>query len=645
MCGIVGVFNFASTTRPVTDELIARMRDTMAHRGPDDCGLWVRGKGNVGLGHRRLSIIDLSPDGRQPMASEDQAVWITFNGEIYNFAELRRDLERRGHRFRSHTDTEVIVHLYEEHAERCLDQLDGMFAFALWDEGRERLFLARDRLGVKPLYYAQVGGTFLFASEIKAILAHPAVSRDIDPEALYHYLTFRTTPAPLTMFAGIRKLPAGCYLTCDRSGSVRVTRYWDALATAHRSAEKLDEEEVVGTIRDLLSKSVGKRLIADVPTGVFLSGGLDSSAIVALLAPQVRAPLNTFSIGIGDLEGHNELEYARQVADRFGTHHREILIGRKEVEAYLPLLVHHQDEPLADPVCVPLYYLSKLARESGVVVVQVGEGSDEQFIGYDSRISFLRSYQRKWGPLLRVPRPLLHAMGSGVALVHATTARGGRLRKQLAKAARGDELFYGSVGFEEGPAKWDLLNGNAAFLGFSSQRIVRETLEPLRSAWPARDIGMEVSFLDIKIRLAELLLMRVDKVTMSVGVEAREPFLDYRLVELLMGLPLRLKLKGGHPKYLLKRAMAGVVPDNIISRPKKAFAAPVNVWLRSGLEPYARRTVQESRLRDRGLLDDHAIDAMFGEHVAGRRDYGVQLWTLMNLSAWYDHWIAGAAVN
>lgn len=645
MCGIVGVLSYSSGSSPVTAELVVKMRDTMAHRGPDDCGLWVRPTGQVALAHRRLSIVDLSPDGRQPLANEDKTLWITFNGEIYNYLELRPELERNQHRFSSHTDTEVIVHLYEELKEQCLHKLDGMFALGIWDETRQRLFLARDRLGVKPLYYAELPGLLLFASEIKAILAHPAMSRDIDLEAVYHYMTFRTTPAPLTMFAGIKKLPAGCYLTCDLKGTIRIETYWNAFGDGERSKRQLREEEVVERIRDLLSQSVAKRSIADVPTGVFLSGGLDSSAVVGLLAPRINTPVNTFSIGIGDLEDQNELEYARQIATQFRTNHREILIGRKELEEYLPTLVHYQDEPLADPVCVPLYYLSKLARDSGVVVVQVGEGSDEQFLGYDSRISFLRSYQAKWSKLLRVPRPALRALHQMAAMAHAVSGRGQRWQRQLERAARGEELFYGSIGFEEGAAKANLFNGSDAFSAFSSQLVVSETLRPLRSAWPAHDIAMEVSFLDLKIRLAELLLMRIDKVTMSVGVEAREPFLDYRLVELLMSIPMEMKLRNREPKYLLKRAMAGLLPDNIIHRPKKAFAAPVNIWLRSGLEQYARRTIEQSTLRERNLLNYSLIDEMFREHLAGRADHGVPIWILMNLSAWYDHWITGSPTN
>jgi asparagine synthase (glutamine-hydrolysing) len=640
MCGIFGVYNYANSSVPVTPDLLERLRDTMTHRGPDDAGLWINPNGRLGLAHRRLSIIDLSPDGRQPMTNEDGTVWITFNGEIYNYRELRGPLERKQHRFRSHSDTESILHLYEDFGLDCVTHLDGMFAFGLWDETKQTLLLVRDRLGVKPLYYTQQQGVFLFASEIKALLGHPLVKRDVESEALYHYLTFKTAPAPLTLFAGIYKLPAGCYLTCDRQGQVKVTPYWDAVSPERPPIRHGSKKEAVRQVRKLLTDAAIKRqMAADVPVGVFLSGGLDSSAVVALIAGQEARPLNTFSIGIDDVDGCNELEYARQVSRQFATNHHEILIGRGELEEYLPQLVHHQDEPLADPVCVPLYYLSKLARQTGTIVVQVGEGSDEQFLGYDSRIEFLQNYARRWRPLLALPRGMLWGLHATATLVHGATGRGSRYCQVLEKAARGSELFWGSVAFEE-EAKADVLNGHPGLEAYDSQAVVTETLLPLRTAWPRADIATQMAYLDIKVRLAELLLMRIDKVTMSCGVEAREPFLDYRLVEYLMTLPLSFKLQGWDPKHLLKRAMRGLVPDNILRRPKQAFAAPVNRWLRSGLEQFARHVLLHSKLRQRGYFRYDAIERMLADHVSGKKDFGVRLWTLMNLSAWYDHWIA-----
>jgi asparagine synthase (glutamine-hydrolysing) len=636
VCGILGVFHYGNASVSVSEDLLARMRDTMRHRGPDDAGLWLNPSRTLGLANRRLSIIDLSADARQPMCNEDGTVWVTLNGEIYNYRELREDLGGRGHRFRSHADTEVILHLYEEKGADGVQQLDGMFAYGLWDEVRQTLVLARDRLGVKPLYYTQQQGCLLFASEIKVLLEHPLVGRDVDRDALCHYLTFKTTPAPWTMFAGIRKLPAGCLLTCDRKGDVQIAPYWDAIPQVFRS-EATESARAAAIVRELLTSAVVKRMMSDVPTGVFLSGGLDSSAIVALLAPRMGQPVNTFSVGISDLEGCNELDFARQVADRFGTNHHEILIGRKELEESFHLLVDHLDEPVADPVCVPLYYLSRVARASGVTVVQVGEGSDEQFLGYESRLDFLRNFEKRWRPLLSLPRPVLAGLSATAGLIQRTTGRGKKLRQVFQRAARGHELFWGSVAFSE-DAKAELVAGSKVFAGCSSQVLLDQMLQPLRSAWPGADMAACVSYLDLKVRLAELLLMRVDKVTMACGVEAREPFLDYRLVEYLMTLPRTLKIKEWQPKHLLKQALTGIVPDEILRRPKKVFAAPVNAWLRDGLAPFARQVLFDSRLRARGYFLYDVIERMLEEHVNARQDHGVRLWTLMNLSAWYDHW-------
>ena len=638
MCGILGAYYFGTNTAPLSADLMTRMSDTIAHRGPDDAGTWVHGGGRVALAHRRLSIIDLTPDGHQPMPNETESVWVTFNGEIYNHLDLRRDLVARGHRFRSRSDTEVILHSYEEVGARCVEQLDGMFAFGLWDERNQRLLLARDRLGVKPVYYARQHGMLLFASEIKAILAHPLIERDLDTDALYHYLTFKAVPAPLTMFAGIRKLPAGHILTCDREGNVAVESYWDPVSTT-RPLGSVQPTTAVSRIKELLTDSVAKRMMSDVPTGVFLSGGLDSSAIVALTAPRSSQPLNTFSIGIKDLEGFNELDYARQVAEQFGTNHQELLIGRAELESYFPELIHQQDEPLADPVCVPLFYLAQLARRSGVVVVQVGEGSDEQFLGYDTRIDFLRGYERTWGRLRSLPRFIPRSLSLTTRAFHAVTGKGDRYRQIFRRLVNGDELFWGSVGFQEGDKK-RLLTSDFPVPLKTSQAVLNETSQPLVDTWPNADIAAHVSYVDIKMRLAELLLMRVDKVTMSVGVEAREPFLDQRLVEYLMTLPLETKLPGWNPKYLLKQAMSGILPDAIINRPKQPFAAPINAWLRSGLEPFIRKGILESKLRERKLFDYDFVSNMLEQHASRRKDYGVHLWTLMNVSAWYDHWIA-----
>ena len=637
MCGIVGVHNYASNAAPLTGALLTRMSDTIRHRGPDDAGVWINRSGTVGLGFRRLSIIDLSANGHQPMANEDGTIHIVFNGEIYNFRNLRPDLERKGHLFRSNTDTEVILHLYEELGPACLEHLDGMFAFAVWDDRKQTWFLARDRLGVKPLYYTQQQGMLLFASEIKAILAHPLIQADLNPEAMGEYLTFKTVPAPLTMFAGIRKLPPGSFLTADRRGNLVVHTYWDAVSAAATAPRNVRDAEAVEHVRDLFSKAIGKRMIADVPVGAFLSGGLDSSAVVAEMAGHSSGQVKTFSVGVRDLPQYSEFAFARQIAERFSTDHHEIEIGVQEVEEYLPQLVHQQDEPLADPVCVPLYYVSKLAAQAGVPVVLVGEGSDEQFFGYETRIAFFRRYQRFWRPLLALPQPGLAAGYRAARLIHRATGLGGRIENILRKASSRTGLFSGSVAFGD-EARAELLTPGTAD-SIVSQQVVARIMDDLRRQWPQADIGAQVMYLDLKIRLAELLLMRVDKITMSQSLEAREPFLDYRLIEYTMALPLEMKLKRWDPKHVFKQAMRGRVPNVIVDRPKQPFAAPIEEWLRQGLGPFARRVILHSHLRERGLFRYDRIERILADHERGIADHGVQIWALMNLSAWYDHWI------
>src|ERR1044071_916563 len=413
MCGICGIYEYGVSAPQVSGPLIEQMRDTMAHRGPDDAGVFVSQDGRVGLGNRRLAIVDLSPAGHAPMPNEDGRVWITFNGEIYNHDALRPGLIERGHHYRSRSDTETIIHLYEERGLDFVDDLEGDFAIALWDETKRRLILARDRIGVKPLYYTVANGRLIFASEIKAILQHPAVTRDIDEEALYHYLTFLTTPAPMTLFAGIRKLPAGCLLTCDARGEVKITRYWDAIVPPMDAALLDDEQALKAELLRLLEASIEKRMMSDVPFGVFLSGGIDSTANVALMARLMNRPVSTYTIGFRDNPGFNEMAEARDVAREYATDHHEVMITEQQLLDFLPDLIFHQDEPIADPVCVPLYHVAKLARESGTTVIQVGEGADELFCGYQDYTRYLRLYDGAWRHLARLPRFLRRA-ASGV---------------------------------------------------------------------------------------------------------------------------------------------------------------------------------------------------------------------------------------
>jgi asparagine synthase (glutamine-hydrolysing) len=645
MCGICGVWEYGAGAGRVGVGVVERMRDRVEHRGPDSSGARIFDEGRLGLGFRRLAIVDLSSAGDQPMRGcEEAGVWLVFNGEIYNHARLREGLERRGHVYRSRTDSETIIHLYEERGLDFVNDIEGDFAIALWDSRRERLVLARDRVGVKPLYFAQASGRLVFASEIKSILAHPEVTTDVDEEALYHYLSFLTSPAPSTLFRGIKKIPAGHMLVCGRGGTVQTIRYWDALppeTPTNGGARAVSEEEHRAEILRLLRESIGKRMMSDVPFGVFLSGGVDSSANVALMAEQMSRPVETFTVAYKDHEELNELDSARDISRRFGTNQHEVLIDERDMLDILPALVFHQDEPLADPVCVPLYYVSKLARESGTIVVQVGEGSDELFSGYDKYVKYLRLYERFWRHAERAPRLARRAAGA-LAGPFVSAATGNAEASELARRfGAGEAPFWGAaVVFGEGlKARLVSEELRARLEGLSSYEVVRGDLERVERERPGSDFLARMTYLELKLRLPELLLMRVDKMTMAASVEARVPFLDHKLVEYAMGVPRALKVEGKSGKHVLKRALEEVLPRDVLYKRKRGFGAPVGGWFRGASAAGLESRVMNSAMRRRGFLDYAYVARLFEEHRRGARDHGFHLWALLNLSLWYEGWI------
>jgi asparagine synthase (glutamine-hydrolysing) len=643
MCGICGVWEYGASAPRVEQSLVVRMRDTMTHRGPDDAGARVFDDGRLGLGFRRLAIVDLSHAGNQPMrgcAARD--VWLVFNGEIYNHASLREELEQRGHVYSSRTDTETILHLYEERGLDFVRALEGDFAIAIWDGERERLVVARDPVGVKPLYFYQRDGRFIFASEIKAILAHPAVQTDVDEDALYHYLSFLTTPAPNTLFRDIHKLPAGHMLTVARDGSTEVTRYWDALPP-----EKLvvrSEAESRAELMRLLRASIKKRMMADVPFGVFLSGGVDSSANVALMAEQMSRPVRTFTVGFRDQEEYNELDAARAVAKKFGTEHHEVLIDETEMRSFLSDLVFHQDEPIADPVCVPLYYVAKLARESGTIVVQSGEGADEILSGYDKYVRYLKIYERFWRHAERLPRAARRTASAGArSLLEAAGARS--LAVELARRfGAGEELFWGAAIVFDETLKPRLLAPRLRerFKDRSSYEVVAPYLAHIARERPASDFLSRMIYLELQLRLPELLLMRVDKITMATSVETRVPFLDDKLVTFAMSLPREQKVRGASGKHILKSALEEVLPRKLLQRRKRGFGAPIKEWLREDSTGLLDAHVLNSPMRRREFFDYDYVARLIDEHRRGARDWSFHLWALLNLSAWYERWIERA---
>jgi asparagine synthase (glutamine-hydrolysing) len=634
MCGIVGVYSYDRPGSPLEPAALVRMRDSMAHRGPDDAGLYLSPDGRLGLGHRRLSILDLSALGHQPMASPDGRYWIVFNGEIYNFRELRPDLEARGHRFRSQSDTEVLLALYAEYGPAMLGKLRGMFALAIWDSRTERLWLARDRIGIKPLYYTARDGRFLFASEIKALLEFPGIPREVHLPGLYHFLSFLTTPAPDTLFEGIRKLPAGHTLTVERDGTLREEEWWDVFQGLTPVATG-DPGEIAERVRHLLRESVRYRMVSDVPFGVFLSGGIDSSTNVALMAELMDRPVETFSIGFSGEERYNEFSWARQVAERFGTNHHEVRIGVQDLIDFLPGLIHHQDEPIADPVCVPVYFVSKLAKRHGVTVCQVGEGSDELFCGYPLWGWFLRV--GAWDRAFRLlPRPARRLFPRGLELL----GRGdGYPHECLRRRAEGEVLFWsGAEAFFE-PRKRELL---APWLlerlqGLSSHQVVEGYHRRYLERAPTRDLLTWMGYMDLKLRLPELLLMRVDKMTMATAVEARVPFLDHEFVQLAMSLPQEVKVREGELKHILKRAVTGIIPDEIIRRRKQGFGVPVAEWFLKELGPVVRSALQ-GFAAEQPYFRPEAVDRLLGQGNA------TLSWFLFNFVLWHRHWIEGRSL-
>ena len=640
MCGICGIWEYGASEGSLDASLIARMRDEMTHRGPDDSGELLFDDRRGAFGFRRLSIIDLSPAGHQPMHGCDENTWLVFNGEIYNHAQLRTGLEARGHKYSSRTDSETILHLYEERGLDFIYDIEGDYAIALWDAGKQQLVLVRDRIGVKPLYFYHRDGRFIFASEIKAILQHPSVTADIDEQSLYHYLTFLTTPAPTTLFRDIQKLPAGHVLTLKRDGTLNVQQYWDALPPAQPTVR--DESEHRAEILRLLRDSIRKRMMSDVPFGVFLSGGVDSSANVALMSELMSRPVETFTVGFSDAEYLNELRSARRIAQQFGTNHHEVIISEKEMREFLPRLVFHQDEPIADPVCVPLYYVSQLARDSGTIVVQVGEGSDEIFSGYDNYVRYLRIYETFWRHAEALPRSLRRALSSLSRPALEATGRKRAAIELIRRLGADEPLFWGGAVVYDETFKPRVLSQSLRerMNGLSSLRVVERYLKRIEQERPQSDFLARMTYLELKLRLPELLLMRVDKITMATSVEARVPFLDHHLVEYALGVPRSLKVEGTVGKHVLKRALEDILPLDLLYEPKRGFGAPVREWFRDrGLYGLINDHLLDSALQKRDLLDQKFVSWMLEEHRSGKRDWGFHLWALLNLSLWYERWI------
>ena len=609
MCGIAGIVGLDGG--PVREDEVRRMCAAMVHRGPDGEGTYL-GAG-VALSMRRLSIIDLVT-GDQPVSNEDGSIWVVFNGEIYNFQELRRGLEAAGHRFHTGSDTETIVHLYEEYGEACVEHLRGMFVFALWDERRNRLLLARDRLGIKPLYYAEVSGRLVFASELKALLQLPEIERRINWTSFDHLLTFLTTPPDESIIAGVHKLEPGHMLMAKPFGRVRVWRYWDV---AFEADPVRSEADWVDDLRALLHESIRLHLASDVPLGAFLSGGIDSSSIVAAVAGLTDQPVKTFSIGFADA-GFNELEHARRVARAFGTDHYELVL-EPDVVSILDDVVYHLDEPFGDSSAIPTYLVSKLAAEH-VTVVLSGDGGDELFAGYDRYL--VEARERFWRFL---PDPVRLSLGR-VAERMPERMRGRNFLRHI--SLPGPERYLDAATLLRRDEKELLLRPEIAVL-LREDDPWRTSLECLAGNGP--DWLSALQRLDLKTYLPLDILTKVDRMSMAHSIEARVPLLDHKLVEFAARIPPELKLSGGTTKHLFKQAMRGILPDETIDRRKQGFAIPLGRWFRGQLRPFVSDLLLSNRCRARGIFDPAAVEKRIARGDAG---LGLDLWTLISFELW-----------
>jgi asparagine synthase (glutamine-hydrolysing) len=620
MCGICGLVAGERERGPDL-EAVARMSGRLAHRGPDDDGLFHEGP--VALAARRLSIIDLD-HGHQPIANEDGSAVVVQNGEIYNYRELKRELERGGHRFATDCDTEVLVHAYEEWGEAFVERLRGMFAIALWDKRRRRLLLARDRFGIKPLYYRHVAGGLSFASELKAMLEQPGFSREIDPQAVAAYLAFNSIPAPLTIFAEARKLPAG-HLLAWEGGEVALRRYARPGPPPADEVRRSPAAELAAELREVLDDSVRAHLVADVPVGVLLSGGVDSGGLAALASRHSSEPLRTFSIGFEEA-GFNELARARLVAERYGTDHHELVLRPDAVEL-LPKLVEAFDEPFGDSSALPTYLVSELAA-SEVKVALSGEGGDELFGGYYTYVADLLA--RRVGRLAALATPLAEALPSRTDRVGFDYKA-----KRFARAAANADPLERHHGWKEiFPAQ-----ARAGLAGPGAT--AWDPLDLYRARY-AETAGAEplarMQDVDLGIYLVDDLLVKTDRLSMAHSLELRVPFLDPKVAEFAFSLPTELKVRGFAKKRLLRRALGPLLPREIVHGRKQGFSIPIAAWLQGPLEPLAREVLAPSALARQGLLDPAAVTPILDRHCAGQEDLSRQIWGLMALTLWFDRY-------
>jgi asparagine synthase (glutamine-hydrolysing) len=641
MCGIAGVLTSAGSAREPLERHATAMADSIAHRGPDDHGLWSDPDAGIALAHRRLSIVDLSPAGHQPMISADGRFVIVFNGEIYNFQDLRPELEARGINFHGHSDTEAMLEAFAAHGiGPTVKRLIGMFAISMWDRRERTLTLIRDRLGIKPLYWAKLGELFLFGSELKALRAHPGWTPAIDRRAVASYMRHNYIPGPHSIYQYVNKLEPGCILTLPWGGEPQIERYWDARTVARAGLADplhISDSELTDQLESLLKDAVRRRMVADVPIGAFLSGGIDSSAVVALMQAANAGPVRSYSIGF-DIAGYNEAPHAAEIARHLRTDHTEMIVTAKDALDVIPRLADFYDEPFADSSQIPTYLVSAMTRQH-VTVALSGDGGDELFGGYNR----YQMAQRFWRSLALVPQPIRHGLAHALRALPAD--RWSNLLNLLPANIRpsqpGDKLHkLASV-----LAHDDIDAVYRTLITHWEPKVLMSNDEEAKGPLWDKTIGDDfpgllerLQFLDITTYLPDDILTKVDRASMAVALEARVPLLDHRVVEFAWRIPRKDLIRGGVSKWPLRQVLYRHVPPEILDRPKTGFGIPLSEWLRGPLRDWAENLLDEKRLRECGLLDATPIRQAWAEHLSGHRNWQYQIWGVLMLEAWRERW-------
>lgn len=626
MCGICGILDFSG--KPIQKDRVFAMCSELKHRGPDDEGVYFNTDETAGLGHRRLSIIDLSSSASQPMSNEDRSVWLVFNGEIYNFNELRPNLEAKGHRFRSHSDTETLIHLYEEYGERCVDHLRGMFAFVIWDEKKKTLFAARDRAGKKPFLYYEENGKFVFASEFTSLLASGIVPKDIEPAALNYYLSLGYIPAPMTVFKKVHKLPPAHFLIAKKSG-VEIKRYW---GLDYSKKIEISERDAASETLRLLREAVKIRLYSDVPLGAFLSGGVDSSCVVAIMSEFTK--VKTFSIGFEE-KGYSELGFAKEISLKFDTDHHEFIVRPKALEV-LELLVERYGEPYADSSCIPTYYVSRETK-AFVTVALNGDGGDESFGGYERYQAMSAAEAIGKLGFKGTARALAKVLPDSVN----SKSFSRRIRRFLMNAGLpAAERYLRWIGISGDLSLKNLYS--ADFIKSSDVQAPINLLQPFFSERNGIDLLDRLLKADVDTYLPNDLLVKVDIASMANSLEGRSPFLDHKLMEFAASLPVSYKIRGSTKKYIIKKAFSGILPEEILNRKKMGFGVPVGRWFRGELRNFLRETLLSRESLGRGYFKPEELRRIVEDHINAKRDYSSQLWALLMLELWHRKFMDSA---